>query len=245
MKKRVLKAVFFDIDDTLYSSSEFAAMARLNAVKAMIKAGLRMELKECLVIVNKIVARKHSNYNHLFDDLLKTAGKGAYPDSNPSILIAAGVVAYHQTKNTWLKPYPDVMEVLKILKQSTPLTLGVISSGFTIKQAEKLYRCGLTRYLDPKAIFFSQSLGVDKPHKYFFAIPCRSIGVRPQEAMYVGDRPRNDLVPAMALGMVGVLNRRTGKYMDAEGRARPDYMIHDFWELLECITSNFELAPVG
>ena len=32
-----LKAIFFDIDDTLYSTSEFAATARRNAMEAMIE----------------------------------------------------------------------------------------------------------------------------------------------------------------------------------------------------------------
>ena len=245
MKKRVLKAIFFDIDDTLYSSSEFAAMARLNGVKAMIKAGLHMELKECLVIINRIVAKKNSNYNYLFDDLLKTVGRERYTGSHPSILIAAAVVAYHHTKSTWLKPYPDVMEVLKILAHSTPLTLGVISSGYTIKQAEKLYRCGVAKYINPDAIFFSESLGVNKPRKEFFSIPCKAIGVKPPEAMYVGDRPESDIRPAKALGMVGVLNRRTGKYMDNQMTVKPDFIIHDFWELLECVTSNFDLTPLA
>lgn len=244
IKKRTLKAVFFDIDDTLYSSSEFAAMARLNGVKAMIKAGLQVELKECLGIINRIVAQKHSNYNYLFDDLLKIVGKERYPHSHSSLLIAAAVVAYHQTKTAWLKPYPDVMEVLRILANSTPLLLGVISSGYTIKQAEKLYRCGVAKYIDQEAIFFSESLGVDKPKKEFFALPCKRLGINPEEAMYVGDRPQNDILPAKALGMVGVLNRRTGKYMDSKSRVKPDYIIHDFWELLECINSNFNLAPL-
>ena len=38
-----LKAVFFDIDDTLYSTSEFTEHARSVALDSMIKAGLSMD----------------------------------------------------------------------------------------------------------------------------------------------------------------------------------------------------------
>jgi putative hydrolase of the HAD superfamily len=245
MKKRKLRAIFFDVDDTLYSSSEFSAMARLNSVKAMIAAGLRMEIKECLALVNKIIGNKPANYKFLFNDLLKKAGKARYPDANESILVAAGITAYHNTKNSWLKPYADVKEVLRILAKTTPLVLGIISSGLTVKQSEKLFRCGLYQYLNSDAIFYSEDLGVDKPSKRFFLVPCRKIGVRPEEAMYVGDRPVNDVKPVKEIGMVSVLNRRSGKYIDVpSSKAKPDYIIHDFWELLELITRNFDLLPV-
>jgi putative hydrolase of the HAD superfamily len=244
MKKRVLKALFLDVDDTLYSSSEFSAMARLNSVKAMINNGLRMELKECLLVLKDLMLERPSNYKYLFDDLLKAAGKERYPRVNKSVLIASAVVAYHNTKNTSLRPYPDVKEVLKILSDTTPLRLGVISSGLAVKQAEKIYRCGLHRYLDPDAIFFSETLGVDKPREDFFRLPCRRIGVDPGEAVYVGDRPNTDVGPAKSVGMISVLNQRSGKYLNTRPRKKPDFIVHDFWELLECLNRNFKFLQV-
>jgi putative hydrolase of the HAD superfamily len=244
MKKRKLRAIFFDVDDTLYSSSEFVAMARLNSIKAMIGAGLKMEVRDCLAILNRIMKKRPSNYKFLFNDFLKEAGQGSYDGVNESILIAAGVVAYHQTKNNWLKPYADVMEVLRILSQTTPLCLGVISSGLSVKQAEKIYRFGLSKFLNPNAMFFSEDLGVDKPSRQFFTIPCKRLAIHPKEAMYVGDRPVNDVKPVKALGMISVLNRRSGKYMEVNAKIRPDYIIHDFWELLEYIHNRFELLPL-
>jgi len=40
---RELKAVLFDIDDTLFSTSDFADHARRNAIRSMIQYGLRMD----------------------------------------------------------------------------------------------------------------------------------------------------------------------------------------------------------
>ena len=41
----LLDAVFFDIDDTLFPTTEFAQRARWNAVKAMVAAGLELPEK--------------------------------------------------------------------------------------------------------------------------------------------------------------------------------------------------------
>ena len=38
-----LRAIFFDIDDTLYSTSEFAELARSAAIDSMIDAGLDLD----------------------------------------------------------------------------------------------------------------------------------------------------------------------------------------------------------
>ena len=39
----MVKAIFFDIDDTLYSTSVFAEMARRSAVEAMIDVGVKTD----------------------------------------------------------------------------------------------------------------------------------------------------------------------------------------------------------
>lgn len=230
-----LKAIFFDVDDTLYSSSEFSAMARLNSIKGMIAAGLRMEVKESLLVLNRLISKFPSNYKFLFNEFLTEVGNNKYRDSNPSIIIAAGVAAYHNTKTNWLKPYPDVFEVIKILSKTTSLCLGIISSGLAVKQSEKIFRCGLHKFLDSDALFFSENLKVDKPSKKFFQIPCSKLGLNPREVMYVGDRPIHDVKPVKEIGMISVLNRRSGKYLDVKSNVKPDFIIHDFWELLNII----------
>jgi putative hydrolase of the HAD superfamily len=59
-----LKAIFFDIDDTLYSTYEFSEMARENAIRAMISAGLRMSKEELRQELDEIVHEFSSNYEY-------------------------------------------------------------------------------------------------------------------------------------------------------------------------------------
>ena len=236
-----LKAVFFDIDDTLYSTSEFAKTARLNSVHAMIRAGLRMKVPECFRELTQIIEEFGPNFEHHYDKLLLRVPRELYAGRNPAIIVAAAVVAYHETKTTQLKPYKDVTEVLQILKQ-TDLLLGVITDGWEIKQAEKLIRLKLLDYIHPQAIFITGQIGIGKSNIKIYQGACESLGLSPESCMYVGDNPINDIDTPNKLGMITVLNRRSGKYLTVTGKTEPRHVIHDMWELLEILQRDYNIA---
>ncbi|HEY7379713.1 MAG TPA: HAD family hydrolase [Gaiella sp.] len=68
----------------------------------------------------------------------------------------------------------------------------------------------------------SVSLGARKPHVAFFAGLVALLGRAPGEVAYVGDRVDNDVVPAVAAGLVAVHVRRGpwGRLQDASGQAQ-------------------------
>jgi putative hydrolase of the HAD superfamily len=235
-----LKAIFFDIDDTLYSTYEFSEMARENAIKAMINAGLRMSKEELRQELDEIVHEFSSNYEHHFDKLLMRIPRRFYKGINPAVLIAAGVVAYHDTKFRHLNAYDDAVEVLKLLYNSD-LILGIITAGITIKQSEKLIRLKIMSYLTPSAIFISDQIGISKPNVKLYQRACSDLNIRPSESMYIGDNPRNDIDPPNQIGMVTVRNCRSSRYLDQESDTEPDYEIHNFWDLLDILRDDFHL----
>jgi putative hydrolase of the HAD superfamily len=108
----VLKAIFFDIDDTLYDSSKLTAMARMNSIKAMIDSGLpEKDENKVYKILEGIIAKFGPNYGKHYDELLRELGLKWDPK-----IIAAGVVAYEHTKVGYLKPFPGVIPTLLELK---------------------------------------------------------------------------------------------------------------------------------
>ncbi len=240
IRTNALKAIFFDIDDTLFSTSVFAEAARRNSVAAMIKAGLRMELEECFLELTEIIEELGTNYEHHYDKLLGRIPKEYYAGVNPAMIVAAGMVAYHDTKFKKLKPYPDVVEAFSILFQ-TEVTLGIITAGVQIKQAEKLIRLNILEYLNPMSIFITDQLGIGKQNIKLYQYACKSLDLPPESCMYVGDNPIYDVDVPNRLGMISVLNRRSGKYMDADGKTDPKYTIHDMWELLEILRRDYQL----
>jgi putative hydrolase of the HAD superfamily len=241
MARPHLRAIFFDIDDTLYSTSEFSEIARANAIDAMIEVGLSLPREEINEELQEVIHEFSSNYEHHFDKLLLRIPKRYYKGINPAIVVAAGVIAYHETKIRQLVPYEDAVEVIKLLSQKTDLVLGIITEGLEVKQAEKLLRMRVVPYLTPNAVFISNQLGISKPNPKLYQRACSDLNIKPTETMYVGDNPAHDIDPPNSLGMMTVRMRRGGKHQTTESRTASTHEVQNFWDLLDYLRSEFSL----
>jgi putative hydrolase of the HAD superfamily len=125
---KALDAIFFDIDDTLFSTTVFADKARRAAVDAMIRAGLQTDRGDATRELDEVITEFSSNYGGHFDKVLDRLGSESFEGHNRAVIVAAGVVAYHATKWRELKVYDDVYEVLKWLA-TTSLVRGIVSAG--------------------------------------------------------------------------------------------------------------------
>jgi putative hydrolase of the HAD superfamily len=239
---RELKSVLFDIDDTLFSTSDFAERARRNAIRSMIQYGLKMDEEAAYRELLEVIAEFSSNYESHLDKLLdRLPRERFYPDVNPAILVAAGVVGYHETKSIELRPFPDVITALRRLAK-TRLRLGIVSAGLTTKQAEKLIRLGLYRFFRSDAIFISEQIGIGKPNPKLWQTACKAMGVPPEEVMYVGDNPTQDIDPCNSIGMVTVRSRRGTRHNDTHGKTPPAYEIVTFDDLVALLVRDFGIA---
>jgi putative hydrolase of the HAD superfamily len=235
-----LKAIFFDIDDTLFSTTVFAERARRNAVRAMINTGINMPLGKLLAELKEVIVEFSSNHGQHFDKLLQRIPESTFKGINPAVLVASGIVAYHQTKVDELEPFPDAAAALRKLN-ATPLLLGVITAGRATKQAEKIIRLGLYPYFAPMAIFISDQIGISKPNVKLFLRACECTGLSPQETMYVGNDPVKDIDPANSIGMVTVHSVREKPRVEKQAITRGDYEISDFHELLKIMRDDFDI----
>jgi putative hydrolase of the HAD superfamily len=233
-----LGILFFDIDDTLFSTSDFARKARRNAVRAMVKAGLQVPLDVCLRELEEVVGEFSSNYEHHFDRLLQRLPPESLGGRNPAVLVAAAVIAYHGTKMRQLVPFPEVPAVLGRLAKAG-LRLGVITEGPAVKQAEKLLRLRLVEYFDPSAVFISDQLGISKPNPKLYRRACQLAEVEPTRTMYVGDNAPNDVDPANAVGMKTVLCRRGGRHEAKSSRTPATHTITNLEELEALLRKDY------
>jgi putative hydrolase of the HAD superfamily len=195
-QKRI-KAVLFDIDDTLFDSGTLAKMARMNAIKAMIECGLPIKnVQKGYSLLMKIVEKYGSNYDEHFDRLLETLGCTRDPK-----IIAAGIIAYHDTKLGYIKPNLDVIPTLIALRDEG-CKLGIVSNGRSVKQWEKLIRLGLHHFFD--AVIISEDVGSEKPQSKIFRVALEELGVKPEETIYVGDDPETDVLGANKAGLISI-----------------------------------------
>lgn len=225
-----LRAIFFDIDDTLYSSTEFAWHARDQAVKAMLRGGLRAEPERVFAELREIVAEFGSNDDRHYNRLLQRLGPEASAGTNPALVVMAGVIAYHDTKWRELKVREDARRLLEDLA-ARGLRLGVITAGLTMKQAEKVLRLGLDRFLDPQLVLITDQEGIAKTNPKLYRRAAARAGLEPGQAMHVGDHPLHDVDAAKRAGMVAVLHGGSGKYRHVQGGLAPDHRIENLDEL--------------
>lgn len=235
-----LRAILFDVDDTLYSTTQFAALARQRACEAMVKQGLRLPVSEVRRELDEVIAEFTSNYGGHFDKLLLRLPERCWAGINRALLIAAGIMAYHATKAD-LKPFPDVPPFLRRVHAHGDVVLGVITHGLEIKQAEKLLLLNLLQWINPSAIFISDQLGISKPNPKLYLRACSSLGLDPREAMYIGDNPISDVDPVNHIGMISTRILRENRFTGQQGQSQPRYTIKTFDDLVPILADEFGL----
>ncbi len=214
-----MKYILFDIDDTLFPSTEFSALARKNAINAMIGMGLKADYGHASARLNAIIEKKGSNYGRHFDDLCRELKAG-----HPARYVAAAVAAYHDTK-TAILPFPTVPLTLLKLRQRG-YRLYVATNGNAVKQWDKLIRLRIALYFDD--VFVSEELGMEKGRGFYQKL-LKQLGAKPQDCAMVGDREDADIKPAKSVGMATV-RVLSGRYASVPSEAQ--FVIKDLAELV-------------
>lgn len=128
-------------------------------------------------------------------------------------------------------PFDDAQDTLELLKE-LDYKLGIIANQ-TAGTAQRLDSWGLLKYFDVVAP--SAELGVAKPNKLIFEKAFELAGCQPQNAVMVGDRLDNDIIPAKELGMRTVWIRKglaTYQHIDL-GKNVADWVIDNLTDLKE------------
>ncbi|MFA5412004.1 MAG: TIGR02253 family HAD-type hydrolase [Candidatus Micrarchaeia archaeon] len=211
--------IFFDVDNTLFPTAEFAELARRNALRAMIETGLDASERELYRGLQRLIREKGSNYPNHFDSLLRKMGV-----KRPARYVAAAVAAYHNTKSS-IQPYPEVPKTLLELKKRG-YRLYVATNGDAVKQWDKLIRMGIHLFFED--VFVSGEIGEEKSPSFFRKVLAH-VKAKPSACIMVGDRMDSDILPAKKLGIYTVRILQ-GPYSRQKGKA--DAQIRKFSELL-------------
>ncbi len=98
--------------------------------------------------------------------------------------------------------FPDAVETIKALK-ALGLHVGIVTDSDNDYIESHLKALGIYDLFD--SITTSEEAGYFKPHPRPFRLALEKAGVKPEEALYVGDNPRKDCVGAKNVGMTSVL----------------------------------------
>lgn len=215
-----VRALLFDVDDTLFPSTEFARLAREKAVDAMIEMGLPSDRNRVSKALEKIISRKGSNSQNHFDLLVKALKVEPHLQKR---IVAAGIVAYHNAKAS-IMPFPEVPRTLLSLRDKG-YRLYAATDGVAVKQWDKLIRLGLAFFFED--VFVSEELKVSKS-KAFYKKVVSKLGLKPEQVVVIGDRFDKDVSPARQVGCV-TIRVHAGKYSNQKGKA--DFELDNFQQL--------------
>ena len=124
--------------------------------------------------------------------------------------------------------YSDTTKCLEIL--SGRYKIGIIANQ-SLGTKERLEQHGILQYID--LVIASAEEGVAKPDKRIFEIALNRSNCKPDEAVMVGDRIDNDIVPAKLMGMRTIwIKQGYGQYWNiTDDVEEADCTIHSLIEI--------------
>jgi putative hydrolase of the HAD superfamily len=191
---RAIKAVFFDLDGTLYD-------------RDLLVAGLVAEQYHAFRDELRGVSQDQFGRRIVELDDHGYADKSAVYQT---VAVEWGLntdLSSRLVDDFWLRYHAhcvvtdDVLFTLKTLRDHG-LRLGVITNGRADWQRQKLDALGITSWFE--TILISESEGVKKPDAEIFHRALSRCGVRAREAVFVGDHPEADIAGATAAGLLAI-----------------------------------------
>ncbi len=224
----MIKAIIFDLDNTLMDFMTMKKNAINAAVKSMIDAGLNMNPEKAHEELYAIYDKKGIEFQQVFDNFLEE--HLGHVDWK---ILSSGVVAYRKAREASLVPYPHVnMTLTELLKKG--FKLAVLSDAPRREAWLRLSYLQLQHTFDTVITF--EDTGFKKPHQTPFRKVLSIIDVEPENTIMVGDWPERDLVGAREVGMITVFARYGFSFdRNPVGSEGADYGIDDIREILTII----------
>lgn len=221
----MIKAVVFDLDNTLVDFMQMKNQAINAAVDAMIDAGIGLTKKELYERINTIYKEKGIEFQNVFDILLYDIFKKV-----DYKILSAGIIAYRRAREAALVPYPHVyMTLIELAKLG--MKLAVVSDAPAREAWLRLCYLNLHHIFDCVVTF--DDTREYKPSPAPFQKVLEMLHVNGKEALMVGDWAERDMVGAAKVGMKTIFAR----YGDTFGTkfSGADYEIDDIQEVIQIV----------
>jgi putative hydrolase of the HAD superfamily len=220
---RIIRAVLFDLDDTLFDH-DYCARTALESVRSShacfasvapealerTHAGILEEL-HLEVMAGRLdldVARRE-RFRRLFESAGLDAGQ---------TLASETASTYRQRYLAARRAVAGAAALLKAVRERA--RVGVVSNNLLEEQQDKLQHCQLDQYVD--VLVVSEEAGVSKPDPRIFQMTLERLGCQPREAVMIGDSWEADITGASAAGIRAIWFKRG---MKDEGRGMGDVAV--------------------
>lgn len=217
-----IKAVLFDLDNTLLDRTH--TFERFTRGLLDRYFGHMESTDEVFARIVELDEDGYKDKRALFDELIEELPWSVRPE--PGELMAYYKVEY--VRNAALKEHAQ--EIIAHVR--TRFKTGLITNGRTEIQYGKIDRLGIRTGFD--VILVSEEAGVKKPDARIFEMALDRLGLKPDQCVYIGDHPVNDIEAAAKLGMETVWVKANQPWRE-ELTVRPNATIERLSELLDIL----------
>ena len=222
----MIKAIIFDLDNTLIDFMTMKKMSVDGAIRAMQDAGLDISKKEAEKIMDNLYEKHGMEYQSVFQEFLKQVlGKIDYK------ILAHAIVGYRKTERGFMQTYPKVKTTLRKLEKNG-IRLAILTDAPRMRAWMRLAEMDLTEYFE--VVLTYDDTKVRKPNKIAFEIILKKLKLKPDEVLMVGDSLDKDIKGANDMGMKTCF----AKYGDmnmSNKNIKADYILKNIEDLLKII----------
>lgn len=217
----MIKAVIFDLDDTLYNEKDFV----LNGFRTVCQyLSIKYNINFDEMFYNCVETLEQQGRGKVFNELCK------YYNLTEDISLLVDIYRNAKPK---ISLYEDSIYVLN--KLSKVYKLGLITDGMAKVQWNKIKALGIEMYFDK--IIVTDDFGRDywKPHRFAYDVMLKCFSCISKEAIYVGDNPNKDFIGAREVGLKTIrIIREHGDHMNTKlsDKYEADYVIKDLREVV-------------
>ena len=221
----MIKAIIFDIDNTLVDFMKVKRVAVEAAVEAMIDAGLRMPKQEMVDKIHKAYGEEGIEDQHIFDKVLQW--EFGHIDYR---ILASGIIGYRRAKEGTMSLYPHVHLTLTTLAKMG-IKMIIVTDAPRLPVWMRICALELQHYFEH--VLSYEDTGEKKPSPKPFQMALDILKVKPEETLMVGDWAERDVVGAKQMGIKTAFARYGDRFGTKDSGA--DYDLNDILELVEIV----------
>ncbi|MFA5576804.1 MAG: HAD family hydrolase [Tissierellaceae bacterium] len=197
----MIKAIVFDLDDTLYKEHDFVFDGFRQVSEYLNR---KYEIGSDILYGDMIEIFYREGRGRIFDSL---CSKYDLPENVDDL-----VKVYRENKPN-IELYEDAIKLLSKIKDR--YFLGIITDGKSFVQWNKIKALGLEDYIDKIIVTDDKGLDYWKPSEEPYRDILEYFNVIAEELIYIGDNPKKDFISAKRLGINTIrIIRPTGDHMN-------------------------------
>ncbi|MBM3458683.1 MAG: HAD family hydrolase [Armatimonadetes bacterium] len=234
----MLRAVFFDLDDTLLEThtghaaairraAETGAARHPNCPVARLEAAFHTAHSD----LEPRLERRELQFDSQLAFRVRVWEVALEACTLPGAAAAELAEVYLEERARQHRLFPDALSGLAHFRARCPLVL--VTNGLSDFQREKIARVNLAPHVDH--IVVSEEVGFWKPDPGIFSHALSLVGVQPEEAVMVGDSLRHDIRGARNSGIRSVWMRRY-PHLQPDPEIVPDAVVQDLRELADLLS---------